>query len=176
MQFTVKPHRKEYGYETLDRLCGRSRAAEFVGVGPGRLDGQYAHGDSLGGGTTNYFDPANGLVPAGSSGIQPLAVVRNDDVDFVEFEAFDPISTLGWNVDVDAGTLRVSETSETTSLGTSEWDMSRGNTITEEGWTAEFALTGTDGVGPAAIPAPEAIVLGSLGVGLIGWLRRRKVL
>jgi len=39
-----------------------------------------------------------------------------------------------------------------------------------------FEITGIDNVSLHAIPAPGAIVLGSIGVGLVGWLRRRRTL
>jgi hypothetical protein len=54
---------------------------------------------------TNYFDPANSLVPAGSSGIQPDAVVADPDGAFVEFMFLG--SRSGFNVDIDATSLSV---------------------------------------------------------------------
>ena len=62
-------------------------------------------------GDTNFLDTANGFVPAlsGSSGIQPLAIVTEDDVanGYAEFEYLD--SANGFHIDVDANTISVHE-------------------------------------------------------------------
>jgi len=55
----------------------------------------------------NYFDPANGYVPSGSSGIQPNAVVADPDGAFLEFMFLNGFS--GLNVDVDASTIAVDQ-------------------------------------------------------------------
>ena len=58
---------------------------------------------------TNFFDPVIGGVPAGSSGIQPLAVVTESDVSFFELMFIDEFGVTGINVDIDNGGLTITE-------------------------------------------------------------------
>lgn len=60
-------------------------------------------------GSTNFFDPSNGFVPAGSSGLQPQAVVRLDDVavGYDEFMYQDGATRI--QVDVDGSSVVISE-------------------------------------------------------------------
>ena len=85
-------------------------------------------GDSLSGvlnfgglGTINFFDPAKGLVPGGSSGIQPNAVVADPDGTFFEFMLRDGFS--GLNVDVDATTLLVHQFPTGSDGSTNSWEI-----------------------------------------------------
>jgi hypothetical protein len=39
-----------------------------------------------------------------------------------------------------------------------------------------YTFAEASGMSPATVPAPAAVMLGSLGLGLVGWLRRRQAL
>ena len=58
-------------------------------------------------GATNFWDPANGFVPAGSNPAQPDAIVADPDGGFVEFQYADFAN--GLYGDVDAFTIDIHE-------------------------------------------------------------------
>jgi len=169
-------------------------------------------GDSLTGvlnfggwGGINFFDPANGYVPAGSSGIQPNAVVSDTDGSFVEFMFLENIYS-GINVDVDATSISVTQFPTTVDNGANSWDVYIGgfdpdvtnlslvsNTMMGLSWellnggdTLHFSKAYfergssmgqvTLNLAANVIPAPGAILLGGIGVAFVGWLRRRRTL
>lgn len=170
--------------------------------------------------SNNYFDPANGLVPAGSSGMQPAAVVADPDGSFVEFMYLS--SVFGIDVDVDADTIWVNVFPApngqcdgpgcTIEFFRSEiwltdlnWFDDPSATIqgidliasTIPGLTFEFGPNELHIAFPGGafeyqqnavaghfvpvsahfeishIPIPGAVWLGTLGLGMVGWLRRR---
>ena len=157
-------------------------------------------------GATNYFDPVNGYVPGGSSGIQPNAVVADPDGAFVEFMYLNGFS--GINVDIDATSLLVHQFPVGGNATANSWDIYisgfdpdiasvlGASTIPGLTWSLldggnrlQISYPGGDVFGPQSypngwraelslqpIPAPGAILLGSIGVGVVSWLRRRRTL
>ena len=91
-------------------------------------------GDTIGGElnfdgfSENFFDPANGLVPGGSSGIQPQAVVNDPDAAFVEFQFLDGSS--GINVDVDENSVTINQFAVGGSFFANGWTI----TLTDLDW------------------------------------------
>jgi hypothetical protein len=111
--------------------------------------------------------------------------------------AFTNMSNPGWAMVLDSPTLvsmagpsveslswRVHLTKDITDPVTWDWAVFSGNTLT---FTSRYAwdgsaltYTGYSGFWTPTradvIPAPGAVLLGSIGVGLVGWLRRRRTL
>ena len=76
----------------------------------------------------NWFDPANGFVPGGSSGIQPQAVVDDVDAAFFEFQFRD--SASGINVDVDENSVTINQFAFDPGSGFNSWEI----TLTDLDW------------------------------------------
>ena len=72
-------------------------------------------------GTTNFFDPVNGGVPGGSSGIQPAAIVADPDPSYVEFMYINGAN--GLDVDVDDTTISLLEYPIGTPDLLNSWDV-----------------------------------------------------
>jgi hypothetical protein len=168
--------------------------ADFVG------DSLYGVLNFEGYGAANYFDPATGWVPAGSSGIQPNAIVADPDGSFVEFMFQDNYS--GINVDVDAALLTVTQFPVGTDTGTNGWDINISgfdtdianvtlisNTMVGFSWSqisgdallfSHEYIVGAPAMGTAVfeitpVPVPGAVLLGMLGLSAVGIKLRKYV-
>ena len=72
-------------------------------------------------GPTNFFDPVNGYVPGGSSGIQPAAIVADPDPGYFEFMYINGAN--GLNVDVDDATISLLEFPLGSPAALNSWDV-----------------------------------------------------
>ncbi len=106
---------------------------------------------NFGANTTNFFDPANGGVPAVNSGIQPAAVVTSADGAFVEFEYLNGFS--GFHVDVDASTVSINQFLVGSPGRANNWDI----------WINDIDWSGGPG-GIAGVSTISDTFTGGLGV------------
>ena len=121
-------------------MAGPSRATTLVG------DDIYGEINFSITGGTNYFDPAQGHVPAPNSGIQPVAIVTELDGAYMEYEYTNgPAGRVNIDVDVDATSITITETlineEEEAAFGILGWEI----------WLLDLDFGGSGGVIPGAI-------------------------
>ena len=94
-----------------------------------------------------------------------LDAIGNNDHDYARLDAYDASNTL---IDsYSTGNLPTSIFETMTVSGNISYVVARG---------VSGDTVGFDNLNFQPIPAPGAILLGSIGVGLVGWLRRRRTL
>ena len=153
-------------------------AVDSVDADDGSIDGSGSAGNSwfIGTGTTGLTFTFN----AGTLGALPtdVGIVWTDGADPVTFEAF---NSLGVSLGV-VGPLNIADGSY---YGTTADDYFFGVSDPDGIWKiniysgsagieVDHLQYGLETTAPPAVPAPGAMVLGSIGVAFVGWLRRRR--
>ena len=108
----------------------------------------------------------------------------NADATFVEllYSAYNPFymeahSASGTLIDTDSGPANLGNLMGTLRVDWNGTDPIAYVTVHDTGdfWLVDNILTDATGI-TTTIPAPGAILLGTIGAGLVGWLRRRRAL